>query len=148
MEEAVGGTRAGRTVTEHAGRRTGGVWRPLFSIAGFFGVELTYGVTSGSLALLLTPVTWRPMSSPWVRPWWPPASWHGLISLSGRRAYGSYRAEIFAAGLAVLLMLGAATYVVIEAVGRLGESVEVDTGPMFVVGGLELRVNVIAMALL
>ena len=39
---------------------------------------------------------------------------------TGRRTFGSYRAEVFASGLTVLLMLGAAAYVGIEAVGRIG----------------------------
>ena len=67
---------------------------------------------------------------------------------TGRRTYGSYRAEVFASGLAVLLMLGVAVYVVVEALGRVGESVEVQTGPMLVVGALGLAVNVAALALL
>ena len=41
---------------------------------------------------------------------------------SGRRTYGSDRAEVFASGLAVLLMLGVAAYVVLEAVARAGPS--------------------------
>jgi cobalt-zinc-cadmium efflux system protein len=67
---------------------------------------------------------------------------------TGRRTYGSYRAEVFASGLAVLLMLGVAVYVVIEAFGRIGEDVTVETGPMLVVGALGLVINVIAMVLL
>jgi cobalt-zinc-cadmium efflux system protein len=50
--------------------------------------------------------------------------------------------------LSVLLMLGVAAYVVLESVSRLGEQVEVETGPMLVVGALGLLVNLIAMALL
>lgn len=134
--------------SEHAGAQH--QWRlavAFLLIGGFFGVELTYGLISGSLALLsdaghmaadvvalgaalvATRIASRPDST-------------------GRRTYGSYRAEIFASGLAVLLMLGAATYVVIESVSRIGETVEVDTGPMLVVGALGLLVNIIAMALL
>lgn len=134
--------------TGHAGGRHRWRLAAAFTIiAGFFGVELTYGLLSGSLALLsdaghmaadvvalgaalvATRVATRP-------------------DTTGRRTYGSYRAEVFASGLAVLLMLAAAVYVVIEAVGRVGEQVEVDTGPMLVVGALGLVVNLAAMALL
>ena len=116
-------------------------------VAGFFGVELTYGLLTQSLALLSDA---GHMAADVV------ALGAALVATkvatrrdtTGRRTYGSYRAEVFASGLAVLLMLAAALYVVIEAVGRIGETVEVDTGPMLVVGALGLLVNLIAMMLL
>ena len=67
---------------------------------------------------------------------------------TGRRTYGSYRAEVFASGLAVLMMLGVAAYVVVEAISRIGEDPHVETGPMLVVGLLGLLVNLIALLLL
>ncbi len=67
---------------------------------------------------------------------------------TGRRTYGSYRAEVFASGLAVLLMLGVAVYVVVEAIGRIGTGAEIATGPMLIVGVLGLAVNLIALWLL
>jgi cobalt-zinc-cadmium efflux system protein len=67
---------------------------------------------------------------------------------SGRRTFGSYRAEVFASGLAVLLMLGVAVYIVVEAGARIGDSPDVATGPMLVVGGLGLVVNVVCLSLL
>ncbi|MFC4009291.1 cation diffusion facilitator family transporter [Nonomuraea purpurea] len=125
-------------------------WRLAVSFAligGFFVVELVYALTSGSLALLsdaghmaadvvtlgaaliATRIATRPDST-------------------GRRSYGSYRAEVFASLLAVLMMLGVAIYVVTEAVGRIGGTAEVSSGPMLVVGALGLVVNLIALALL
>ena len=116
-------------------------------IAGFFVVELVVGLVSGSLALIsdaghmaadvvtlgaalvVTKIATRADST-------------------GRRTYGSYRAEVFASGLAVLMMLGVAVYVVAEAIGRIGAEPDVATGPMLVVGFLGLVVNLIAMALL
>jgi cobalt-zinc-cadmium efflux system protein len=68
--------------------------------------------------------------------------------LTGRRTYGSYRAEVFASGFAVLVMLGTAGYIVVEALGRIGEEVEVSAGPMLVVGVLGLLVNLVALVLL
>ena len=136
------------TATGHAGGKHR--WRLAVAfalVAGFFVVELTFGLISGSLALLSDA---GHMAADVV------ALGAALVAtriatrrdLTGRRTYGSYRAEVFASGLAVLLMLGVACYVVIEAVGRIGENVDVETGPMLVVGGLGLLVNVVALLLL
>jgi len=132
----------------HAGERHR--WRLGLSfvlVASFFGVELVFGLISGSLALLsdaghmaadvvalgaalvATRIAMRP-------------------DTTGRRTYGSYRAEVFASGLAVLLMLGVAAYVVLEAISRIGETVEVHTGTMMFVGGIGLLVNLMALFLL
>jgi cobalt-zinc-cadmium efflux system protein len=67
---------------------------------------------------------------------------------TGRRTYGSYRAEVFASGLTVLIMLGVSTYVVAEAVRRIGEDVEVASGPLLVVGAIGLVVNLGCLVLL
>jgi cobalt-zinc-cadmium efflux system protein len=67
---------------------------------------------------------------------------------TGRRTYGSYRAEVFASGLTVLIMLGVAVYVVVEAVGRIGDDVEVGTGALLAVGVAGLVVNMVSMVLL
>lgn len=116
-------------------------------VAGYFGVELVAGLWSQSLALLsdaghmaadvvalgaalaATRIATRP-------------------DTTGRRTYGSYRAEVFASGLTVLLMLGAAAYVTIEAVGRIGDTPQVASGTMMLVGGIGLAVNVVALLLL
>ncbi|MEV4355161.1 cation diffusion facilitator family transporter [Nonomuraea sp. NPDC049625] len=132
----------------HAGSRHR--WRLAVSFAligSFFVVELAYGLISGSLALMsdaghmaadvvtlgaalvATRIATRP-------------------DTTGRRSYGSYRAEVFASLLAVVLMLGVALYVVAEAVGRIGGPAEVSSGPMLVVGAIGLVVNLIALLLL
>ncbi len=116
-------------------------------VASFFVVELLAGLWSRSLALLsdaghmaadvvalgaalaATRIATRP-------------------DTTGRRTYGSYRAEVFASGLTVLLMLGAAAYVGLEAVRRIGDEPEVAGGPMMVVGAVGLAVNVVALLLL
>ena len=67
---------------------------------------------------------------------------------TGRRTFGSYRAEVFASGFTVLVMLGTAAYVGVEAVRRAGEAAEPASGPMLVVGVLGLGVNVVALVLL
>ncbi|WP_049572557.1 cation diffusion facilitator family transporter [Nonomuraea sp. SBT364] len=125
-------------------------WRLAVSfvlIGVFFLVELAFGLISGSLSLLsdaghmaadvvtlgaalvATRIATRP-------------------DTTGRRSYGSYRAEVFASLLAVVMMLGVALYVVIEAIGRIGERAEVSSGPMLIVGALGLVVNLVALLLL
>lgn len=136
----------------HVGGHAGGRhrWRLAVSFAlvgSYFVVELVYGLLSGSLALLsdaghmaadvvtlgaalvATRIAGRP-------------------DTTGRRTYGSYRAEVFASLLAVIMMIGVAVYVVAEAVGRIGDSAEVSSGPMLLVGAAGLVVNVVALVLL
>ena len=67
---------------------------------------------------------------------------------TGRRTYGRYRAEVFATGLAVLLMVGVGVFVVVEAIGRIGGGAEVSSGPMAVIGVAGLVVNVLCLMLL
>lgn len=132
----------------HAGGRHR--WRLALSfglIATFFVVEAVAGLLTGSLALLsdaghmagdvvalgaalaATRIATRP-------------------DRTGRRSFGSYRAEVFASGIAVLVMLAVAVYIAVEAVGRAGESATVVAGPVIVVGVLGLVVNLIALLLL
>ncbi|WP_433501312.1 cation diffusion facilitator family transporter [Sphaerimonospora sp. CA-214678] len=132
----------------HAGARHRWRLAVAFCLVGaFFFVELGYGLVSGSLALLsdaghmaadvvtlgaalvATRIAARP-------------------DTTGRRSYGSYRAEVFASLLAVMMMLGVAVYVVIEAIGRIGARAEVASGPMLVVGSIGLAVNLAALAIL
>ena len=116
-------------------------------VAAFFIVELTFGLLSGSLALLSDA---GHMAADVV------ALGAALVATriatrkdtTGRRTYGSYRAEVFASGLTVLLMLGVAVYVVIEALSRIGETVTVETGPMMIVGAIGLVINIVSMVLL
>ncbi|QZY27746.1 cation diffusion facilitator family transporter [Nocardioides coralli] len=132
----------------HAGGRHR--WRLALAfglVASFFGVELAVGLISGSLALIsdaghmaadvvalgaalvATKIATRP-------------------DATGRRTYGSYRAEVFASGLTVLIMLGVSVYVVLEAIGRIGETIEISFGPMMVVGALGLIINLVCLFLL
>ncbi len=116
-------------------------------VASFFVVELVVGLVAGSLALVSDA---GHMAADVV------ALGAALVATriavrpdtSGRRTFGSYRAEVFASGLAVLLMLGVSVFIVVEAVGRIGGEPEVAGGAMLVVGGLGLVVNLISLALL
>lgn len=132
----------------HAGSRHR--WRLAASfalIAAFFVVELTYGLVSGSLALLSDA---GHMAADVV------TLAAALVATrvatrkdtTGRRSYGSYRAEVFASALAVWLMLMVAGYIVYEAIHRINAPAEVSTTPMLVVGALGLIVNLIALFLL
>ncbi|HRC40985.1 MAG: cation diffusion facilitator family transporter [Nostocoides sp.] len=116
-------------------------------VATFFVVELVAGLMARSLALIsdaghmaadvvtlgaalfATRVAIRP-------------------DTTGRRTFGSYRAEVFASGFAVLVMLSVSAYIAIEAVARFGSPVAPATGVMLVVGALGLLVNLACMALL
>lgn len=116
-------------------------------VAVFFVVELVYGLLASSLALLsdaghmaadvVTLGAALAATRLATRP-----------DRTGRRTFGSYRAEVFASGFAVLVMLGVSGYVVAEAVSRIGSEVDVRTGPMIVVGVLGLLVNVVSLLLL
>jgi len=116
-------------------------------VAGFFVVELVAAVVSGSLALRSDA---GHMAADVV------ALGAALLATriatrkdrTGRRTYGSYRVEVFASLLAVLLMLVVAGSVVIESIRRIGGEAEVAVGAMVVVGGLGLLVNVAALLLL
>jgi cobalt-zinc-cadmium efflux system protein len=132
----------------HAGSRHRWRLAVAFSlVAAFFGVELVVGLVSGSLALISDA---GHMAADVV------ALGAALVATkiatrpdgSGRRTYGSYRAEVFASGFTVLVMLGVSVYVVVEAVRRIGEPVDVSSGPMLVVGAVGLVVNLVCLALL
>lgn len=132
----------------HAGLRNR--WRLAVAfalVAGFFAIELGAGLLSGSLALLSDA---GHMAADVV------SLGSALLAtriasrggVSAHRTYGSYRAEVFASGLTVLLMLGVATFVVYEAFDRMGTTPLIATGPMMIVGAIGLAINVISILLL
>lgn len=132
----------------HAGARHR--WRLAVSfglILTFFVVELVAALTSHSLALLTDA---GHMAADVV------ALGAALVATriatrpdrTGSRSYGSYRAEVFASGIAVLLMWGVSIYVVVEAIGRIGDEPVLASGTMLVVGALGLAVNLVALFLL
>lgn len=116
-------------------------------VAGFMLVELIFGVLTGSLALLSDA---GHMAADVV------ALGAALLATklatrsdeTGRRTYGSYRAEVFASGFTVLIMLLVAAYVVFEGVRRIGDPVDVETGPMLAVGAIGLIINAVSIFLL
>lgn len=116
-------------------------------IAAYFLVELVTALWSGSLALLsdaghmaadvatlgaallATRLADRPDST-------------------GRRSYGRYRIEVFAALFAAAVMMAVSVFVLIEAVHRIGTTAEVASTPMLVVGAIGLLVNLVVLRML
>lgn len=115
--------------------------------ASFFGVELVAGWIAGSLALvsdaahMATDVV--ALGASWLA-----THVAARPDRSGRRSYGFYRMEVFASGLAVLLMLGTGGYVLASALDRVGRPEHPSAGIMLVVGLGGLVVNLIAAVLL
>jgi cation diffusion facilitator family transporter len=66
----------------------------------------------------------------------------------GRRTFGWQRLEILAAVANGLLLIAVAGFVVVQAVRRIGSPPEVDSGPMLVIAGVGLAVNLVALAVL
>ena len=64
------------------------------------------------------------------------------------RTYGLYRLEILAALANAALLIGVASYVIVEAIKRLGSPQEVTTGPMLVIALIGLVVNAAGWLLL
>jgi cobalt-zinc-cadmium efflux system protein len=137
-------------VHDHAGATGRHRWRLAAAfglVAVFFVVELVAGLSSGSLALIsdaghmAADVTTLGAALVATR-------LATRRDTTGRRTFGSYRAEVFASGLAVLLMIGVGIYIAIEAVGRIGSAPELASGVMLVVGVLGLVVNVVSLLLL
>lgn len=117
--------------------------------AVFFAVELVAGLLSGSLVLISDAghlgadvvALGAAVLATWLA---------GRPDRSGRRTFGSYRAEVFASGLAVLIMLGVGIFIAFEAMSRLlAASPAVPTSStMVLVGVIGLVVNLIALTLL
>ena len=66
----------------------------------------------------------------------------------GRRTFGWQRLEILAAVANGLLLIGVAGVVLVQAVRRIGDPPEVDSGLMLVIAGVGLAVNLVALAVL
>ncbi|MBX3313727.1 MAG: cation transporter [Actinobacteria bacterium] len=69
-------------------------------------------------------------------------------SSRSHRTFGLYRLEILAALANAMLLFGVAGWVIYEAVGRIGDPVEVASTPMLVVAVAGLLANVVAFVLL
>lgn len=115
--------------------------------ASFLVVELVAGIWSGSLTVL-SDAGHMAADTVGLVAALTAAHWATRPDTSGRRTYGRYRAEIFAAGLSVLLMIGVCGYVLVSAVQRFGSPVEVPAGVLMVIGVTGLAINLVALLLL
>ena len=119
-------------------------------IGVFFVVEVVGGLWTNSLALLsdaghmFTDVLGLGMALAAVQV----ASRAEERGTDVSRTFGLYRLEILAAFVNALRLFAVALWVVVEAVLRLDDPPEVDTGPMLVVASLGLGVNLVAFLLL
>src|SRR3984885_6700911 len=116
-------------------------------LGGCFIVELTTALLTGSIALLadaghiLTDVA---------------ATFMGLCAVilaqrgspSPARTYGWHRAEVFTAVANAVLLIGVATIILREAIGRIGRAPEVPGIPMIVVALAGLATNAVVALLL
>lgn len=118
----------------------------LWLTAGFMVVEVVGGILSGSLALLadaghmLTDTA--ALGLAWI------AFRVARRPQDARRTYGYHRFQVIAAfanGIALIAIVG---WIVIEAVRRLLQPVEVLGLPMFAVAGIGLIVNLVAFVVL
>ncbi len=116
-------------------------------VLGFMVVEAVAGFLTGSLALIsdaghmATDALGMGMA-------WAAIVAADRASAEGGRTFGSYRLEILAALANAVLMVGVAGYVIVEAVRRFREPLDVETGAMLVVAVLGLAVNLIGWRLL
>ena len=113
---------------------------------GVMAAELAGAVVSGSLALLADA---GHMATDALGI----ALALGAVTLAqrparGRRTFGWQRMEILAAVANGLLLLGVAAYVLIEAVRRIGDPPQIDSGLMLVVAAVGLAVNLVSLTVL
>jgi cobalt-zinc-cadmium efflux system protein len=136
------------TPTGRAGARYAGRLRLAFVLAaGFLVVEAVTAFVAGSLSLLsdaahlLTDAVGIGMALAAIR----------LADSAGgdrSRTFGLYRLEILAALANALFLFVVTGYVLVEAILRLESEPSVAAGPMLVVAGLGLVVNVVSVVVL
>ncbi len=112
----------------------------------FMVVEAVGGVLSGSLALLSDAghmlTDFAALSLAWF------AFRAGRRRADIRRSYGYHRFQVLAAFVNGLAMVAIALWIVIEAIRRLAAPIEVLPGPMLVIAGIGLLVNLAAFLIL
>jgi cobalt-zinc-cadmium efflux system protein len=114
--------------------------------AAFAAVEAAGGILTGSLALLADAghmvIDVLALSLSLF------AAWMAGRPSTPRKTYGYYRAEILAALLNGAVLVGVAALVCWEAIGRLSDPPQVDSGPMLVVATAGLVANLVSGAIL
>lgn len=113
-----------------------------------FVVQIVVGLMTGSLALLadaghvLTDAIGVLMALIAI------TIGHRGAGRNARSSYGFHRAEVLAAGANGLILIGLCTAIVIGAVRRLSEPVELDGGLVLAAGAVGLVANIVALLLL
>lgn len=114
--------------------------------SGFMAAELVGGMLANSLALIAD--AGHMVSDAAALGLGLFAMWAASHPHTERRTFGFHRAEILAALVNGLLLVGIALFVSYHAVGRLGEAQEVASGPVLIIAALGLVVNVVALRVL
>jgi cobalt-zinc-cadmium efflux system protein len=133
-----------RTVSDSRARRA--LWIALGANAGLLAAELLGGFAFASLALLAdaahlaTDVVGLAVALV--------AQTLVTRPASDRRTFGLRRAEALGAQANALLVLGAAVWIAVEAVGRLGTGHEVDGAGVVAVAAVALALNGVSAAVL
>ena len=76
------------------------------------------------------------------------ASYVATLPPTSRRTFGLHRAEILAAMVNAVVLLGVCGYLAVEGVRRLLDPVAVETGPMLVFASIGLLANAVSLSLL
>lgn len=122
-----------------AARRRRALWIALGANGGFLVVQVLAGIAFGSLALLADAV--HMVSDVAALAIALVAAHLATAAPSRRHTYGLVRAEVIGAQINALLLLGAAAWIVYEAVQRLDDPTSVDGAGVVVVAVLGLLVN-------
>jgi cobalt-zinc-cadmium efflux system protein len=135
---------AGHDHSHHAahavGARRRALWIALVANAGFLVLEVAAAIAFGSLALLADGV--HMVSDVAALAIALVAQQLATRRASSKHTYGLVRAEVIGAQVNAILLLGAAAYIVIEAVGRIDDPGTIDGAGVMVVAAAGLVVNI------
>lgn len=115
-------------------------------VAAFAGVEAAVGLVSGSLALLADAA--HMLSDGLALGLALTAAWLARRPATPERSFGWHRAEVLAALLNALVLVGLGGWIVWEAVGRLSDPPGVTAGWVLAAGAVGLGVNLAAVRVL
>jgi cobalt-zinc-cadmium efflux system protein len=118
----------------------------LVLVVGFAGVEAAVGLVSGSLALLADAA--HMLSDGLALGLALAAAWLARRPATPERSFGWHRAEVLAALLNAVVLVGLGGWIVWEAVGRLSDPPGVTGGWVLAAGAVGLGVNLVVVRVL